>query len=145
MDKFSKETRSRIMSSIRSRNTSPELLLRRYLFKMGLRYRIIYGKYKIDIAFPRHKIAVFVDGCFWHQCPQHSNVPKSNSSYWVPKLKKNVERDKERDVKLSEQGWVSLRFWEHEIREDVKHCASKVRLELIRISKIDEINQPSLF
>lgn len=133
------------MSSIRSRNTSPELLLRRYLFKMGLRYRIIYGKYKIDIAFPRHKIAVFVDGCFWHQCPQHSNVPKSNSSYWVPKLKKNVERDKERDVKLSEQGWVSLRFWEHEIREDVKHCASKVRLELIRISKIDEINQPSLF
>lgn len=140
MDKFSKDIRSRIMSSIRSMNTSPELLLRKCLFKMGLRYRIIYGNYKIDIAFPRYKVAVFVDGCFWHQCPLHSNVPKSNSSYWVPKLKKNVERDKKRDAELSEQGWVCLRFWEHEIREDVEHCASTVRSELIRISKLHGIN-----
>ena len=61
------------------------------------------------------KIAVFVDGCFWHGCPVHSHIPKSNIGYWAPKLKKNKERDKEKNERLLEQGWRVLRFWEHEL------------------------------
>jgi len=90
MDMFSQEKRSEIMSSIKSKNTKPEILIRKALWKKGYRYRLHYGVEKIDIAFPSRKVAIFVDGCFWHMCPIHGNVPKSNKSYWVPKLKKNV-------------------------------------------------------
>ena len=105
------------MRSIRSKNTLPELSLRRALWARGFRYRIHYGKEKIDIAFPVKKVAVFVDGCFWHGCPIHSHLPKSNKEYWLPKLKKNVERDKENTKKLQEDGWKVLRFWEHELEK----------------------------
>lgn len=88
MDKISKEKRSKVMSAIRSEDTKPEMLLRKALWAKGLRYRVHYGKEKIDIAFPSIRLAVFVDGCFWHGCPQHSHLPKSNESYWHPKLKK---------------------------------------------------------
>ena len=115
VDKVSPEKRSEIMSSIRSKDTAPELMLRRALWTRGLRYRINYGKEKIDIAFPRKKMAVFVDGCFWHSCPMHSHIPKSNTSYWAPKLKKNVLRDKAKEKRLLQEGWTTFRVWEHEL------------------------------
>ena len=102
------------MSAIRSKHTKPEVKLRKALFATGCRYRLHYGKEKIDIAFPGKKVAVFVDGCFWHSCPKHGRKPKSNKSYWHPKLKRNAERAKEKDKRLKKEGWKVLHFWEHE-------------------------------
>ena len=103
------------MSKIRSKNTSPEILLRKALWSRGYRYRIHFGKEKIDIAFPKKKLAIFVDGCFWHCCPIHSHMPKTNREYWIPKLNKNVNRDKKKNEQLTMEGWKVLRFWEHEL------------------------------
>src|SRR4030065_2940564 len=115
VDKFSKEQRSRIMSSIHSQDTGPETTLRKALWGKGLRYRKYYGKEKIDIAFPSKKLAIFVDGCFWHGCPIHSHMPKSNEDYWRPKLQKNIKRDRIKENSLSQNGWTVIRFWEHEL------------------------------
>lgn len=115
MDKFSKQTRSKIMSSIKSKNTKPEILLRKLLWENGFRYRLHYGEEKIDIAFPSKKLAVFVDGCFWHRCPQHSHLPKSNRSYWLPKLMKNKKRAKDKDKRLKKDGWKVIHVWEHNL------------------------------
>jgi DNA mismatch endonuclease (patch repair protein) len=115
VDRISKEKRSKIMSAIRSKDTKPEITLRKVLWKAGLRFRIYYGKEKIDIAFPSLKIAIFVDGCFWHSCPIHSHLPKSNKEYWIPKLQKNIERDIAKNQRLEAEGWKVLRFWDHEL------------------------------
>lgn len=125
MDKITKEARSRVMSAIRSKHTKPEVVLRRMLWEKGYRYRLHYGREKIDIAFPGRKIAIFVDGCFWHQCPMHSHVPKSNMGYWVPKLKKNKLRAKKKDARLRAAGWKVLHVWEHEL-EDSKKVLKKI-------------------
>ncbi len=114
-DKISKDKRSKIMAAIRSKDTGPERKLRSAIWATGLRYKKHYGPKKVDIAFASKKIAVFVDGCFWHGCPIHSHVPKSNQEYWVPKLAKNIERDRLTNQELAEDGWVVLRFWEHEL------------------------------
>lgn len=93
--------------------------LRRNLFARGLRYRVglkVPGNRRrtIDIAFTRAKVAVFVDGCFWHRCPQHSVPVKNNADWWTSKLDANVRRDRETDQMLLADGWRVLRFWEHE-------------------------------
>jgi len=134
MDKISKEKRSKVMSAIRSEDTKPEMLLRKALWAKGLRYRVHYGKEKIDIAFPSIRLAVFVDGCFWHGCPQHSHLPKSNESYWHPKLKKNIERDLEKEKRLRSEGWHIIRLWEHEI-SDPGSAADRI------LDKLNEIRQ----
>jgi DNA mismatch endonuclease (patch repair protein) len=115
VDRVSKEKRSKIMSAIRSKNTQPEVILRKALWAKGLRFRVHYGKEKIDIAFPSRKLAVFVDGCFWHGCPLHSHLPKSNEAYWLPKLRRNIERDAAKNQRLKNEGWIVTRFWEHEL------------------------------
>lgn len=115
MDRMSAIKRSKIMAAIRSKNTKPELALRKALWLKGYRYRIHYGEEKIDISFPKKKIAIFVDGCFWHACPIHSHYPKTNKNYWSAKLKRNVERDKAKAAKLSSDGWIVIRVWEHEL------------------------------
>lgn len=125
MDRVSREQRSKIMSSIRSTNTKPEVALRRALWAKRLRYRIHYGEEKIDIAFPSKRVAVFVDGCFWHSCPAHSHMPKTHKHYWAPKLKKNVERDREKDNRLRTAGWKVIRFWEHDL-ENLDRILDKV-------------------
>ena len=117
MDRVSKEKRSRIMSAIRSENTRPEMALRKVLWSNGLRFRVHYGKERIDIAFPSRRLAIFVDGCFWHSCPIHSRIPKSNRRYWLPKLRRNIERDKSKQDRLELQGWKVMRFWEHELSD----------------------------
>jgi DNA mismatch endonuclease (patch repair protein) len=115
VDKITKETRSKIMASIHSKNTKPEVDLRKALWTRGFRYKIHYGEEKIDIAFPSRKVALFVDGCFWHGCPVHAHKPKSNQAYWLPKLKKNVQRDIATNELLKIEGWIVIRFWEHEL------------------------------
>jgi DNA mismatch endonuclease (patch repair protein) len=129
VDRISKEKRSRVMSAIRSTDTQPELRLRRALWAKGMRYRIHYGSEKIDIAFPSKKIAVFVDGCFWHGCPLHSHFPKSNVEYWHPKLRRNIERDKAKESRLRSGGWKVLRLWEHELA-DISPAVDRVIAEL---------------
>ena len=126
MDRISTASRSRIMSRIRSTNTLPEVMLRNALWHSGNCYRKYYGKEKIDIAFPRKKVAVFVDGCFWHSCPFHGHMPKSRESYWIQKLAANARRSAEKDSRLSKDGWEVLHIWEHSIREDPVKCASQV-------------------
>lgn len=85
---------------------------------MGYRFRVAYPvprqpRRTIDIAFTRRKIAVFVDGCFWHSCPEHASSPQANSDWWRQKLERNVERDRETDALLAEAGWIVVRVWEH--------------------------------
>lgn len=115
-DVFTKEKRSEIMSKVRGKDTKPEIRLRKELWHRGYRYRKQYGPCRIDIAFPGRKVAIFVDGCFWHMCPMHCKIPESNRDYWEPKLKRNVDRDKERTAMLETQGWTVLRIWEHELK-----------------------------
>lgn len=106
------------------RDTQPELALRSALHRAGLRYRVDYrvgrgrSAPRPDIAFPRLRIAVFVDGCFWHQCPEHGVMPKSNRAFWEPKLRANVERDARQTKRLRDEGWVVIRIWEHEPVEE---------------------------
>lgn len=111
------------MKANRGRDTSPELAVRRLLHADGLRYRVDYapigGRRRADIVFTRQKIAIFIDGCFWHGCPAHATRPKTNVDYWTPKLDRNVERDRETTVLLQLAGWTVLRFWEHEAPSDV--------------------------
>lgn len=107
------------MSRQRRTNTSPEILLRRELHRRGLRFRVHLAvpglpRRSIDIAFTRVRVAVFVDGCFWHACPQHATWPVANESWWREKLKANADRDRATTRALEEAGWIVVRVWEHE-------------------------------
>ncbi len=109
----------RQMQAQRVRDTGPELAIRRLLHQAGLRYRVdvapVVGlRRKADIVFPRQRVAVFVDGCFWHSCPIHATSPTNNAEWWATKLTRTVARDRETDRLLSENGWRTLRVWEHE-------------------------------
>lgn len=109
------------MTANRRRDTGPEIALRRELFSRGLRYRVDHpircdeGRpIRPDVVFTRRMVAVFLDGCFWHGCPEHQVIPKANRTYWEPKLRRNVERDREVDRRLREAGWLVVRVWEHQ-------------------------------
>lgn len=107
------------MQGNRSRDTRPELALRSLLHRRGLRYRVAARplpgvRRTADIVFTRAKVAVFVDGCFWHRCPLHYREPASNVGYWREKARRNVERDRETDALLAAAGWAVVRVWEHE-------------------------------
>lgn len=119
--------RSRCMGRIRSRDTKPELALRKQLFSRGLRYRTTLRlPGKPDLVFPAAKLVVFVDGCFWHGCPVHGTSPKSNRDYWTAKLRRNMERDAEVTRALGEEGWRVLRFWEHEVANELSRVADEI-------------------
>lgn len=130
MDNLSPEIRRKNMQNIRSTNTKIEILIRRELFKIGLRFRKNVSKIegKPDIVFPKQKVAVFLDSCFWHSCPYHSNIPDTNKPYWINKLKRNKKRDKEVNKKLKKDGWKVLRFWEHSIKKNIKGVVEKIEL-----------------
>ncbi|WP_184671711.1 very short patch repair endonuclease [Rhodanobacter sp. A1T4] len=116
MDVLTPAQRRLCMSNNRGTSTRPELILRRLLWQRGLRYRLksqLPGK--PDIVFPGGKLAIFVDGCFWHQCPIHSTLPKTNRDFWQAKLSANVSRDRRVDASLRALGWTVLRIWEHQI------------------------------
>jgi DNA mismatch endonuclease (patch repair protein) len=126
-DKSTKKTKTpsasspvaqRRMQATRRRDTSCEIRLRSALYRLGLRYRVDWRlpdtRSRADVAFPNLKIAVMMDGCFWHACPIHASWPKSNSSWWREKIFANRRRDRHTDAHLRAQGWKVLRFWEHE-------------------------------
>ena len=108
-----------VMRGNRSRDTTPEVRLRSALHRRGLRFRkhvaiaTAARPVRPDVVFPRQRVAVFVDGCFWHGCPEHGTWPAANSAYWTRKLDRNQERDRETTRRLTDDGWVVLRFWEH--------------------------------
>ncbi|MET8786165.1 very short patch repair endonuclease [Streptomyces sp. NPDC004589] len=112
----------RSMLGNRNRDTSPERALRSLVHAAGLRYRVaakpLAGMRRTaDLVFGPTRVAVFVDGCFWHGCPDHFVAPKTNPDYWREKIGRNVRRDRDTDARLAEAGWLVLRFWEHESAE----------------------------
>lgn len=118
-DVLTPEQRSFCMSRIKGRDTRPELRIRKALWSLGYRYRIGTGlPGRPDIVFQKQKVAVFIDGCFWHRCPRHYQAPASNTEFWEKKINRNVERDREIDHELACQGWMVKRIWEHEVKEE---------------------------
>jgi DNA mismatch endonuclease (patch repair protein) len=118
------------MSTLARRDTKPELLLRQELHRRGLRYRVqikVPGNNRrtIDIAFTRVRLAVYVDGCFWHGCPEHHVRPRVNSEWWRWKIERNQQRDRDTDEQLAQAGWDVLRIWEH---VEVRAAADVVEL-----------------
>lgn len=105
------------MQATRRRDTAGEVALRKALHALGLRYRIDFKlpgtRRRADVAFTRARVAVFVDGCFWHGCPKHGTWPKANAAWWRGKLEGNRQRDRNTDIALRRAGWTVLRFWEH--------------------------------
>ncbi|MFF5469767.1 very short patch repair endonuclease [Streptomyces achromogenes] len=121
------ETRAR-MSRQKSRNTEVEIALRRALHAAGLRYRVHRKPLKgvrreADVLFGPAKVAVFVDGCFWHGCPEHATWPKTNADFWRTKIEGNRRRDMDTDERLESAGWLAVRVWEH---EDPVEAAARV-------------------
>src|SRR4051794_35380208 len=121
------------MRSTRRVDTKPELALRSALHRSGARFRKDFRvdtpirPIRVDIAFPSRRLAVLVDGCFWHRCPEHGTRPRANAEFWKAKLDRNVERDRETDAALAASGWKVLRFWEHESPQE---AATAVLAEL---------------
>lgn len=126
-DIISREQRSKLMARVRNRDTRPELELRRMLWSRGLRYRLrVSLPGSPDLVFKRARVAVFVDGCFWHGCPEHGSIPKTNPAFWATKLAQNSERDERVDGELGDRGWTVLRFWEHEIFGDLDEVVERI-------------------
>lgn len=133
------------MRANRRANTKPEVRLRSTLHKKGLRFRkdfpirldrrrIVYP----DVVFTKKMIAVFVDGCFWHSCPEHGSVPKSNQDYWIPKLRQNAERDRAVSQELLDVGWTVVRIWEHEPPEEAADSIL-LNMERVRPSELSRV------
>lgn len=128
--RISKEGRSRIMRAIRSKNTSIEMRLRKELFRRGYRYRIHYSEAigKPDVAFPRLRVAIFIDSEFWHGFEWEKNRDKimTNRKYWIPKIERNIQRDREVTEELRKSGWTVLRFWGRDITENVEDAIMQI-------------------
>jgi len=123
----SKAARNR-MKAAKQRDTAPEMALRSAMHRKGLRYRVDVSplegiRRRADVVFRPVKVAVFVDGCFWHGCPIHGTWPKANAEFWRKKIERNQERDAETDQQLEEAGWEVIRIWEH---EDSEEAAEKI-------------------
>ena len=118
-DKITLEQRRKNMQAIKSKSKLEDLVARE-LWKMGIRYRrnvkTLFGK--PDIAIQKYRVVIFIDSCFWHSCPVHGNIPKSNVEYWNKKLERNRIRDEEVNDFYKRKNWHILRIWEHEIRDN---------------------------
>lgn len=125
------------MSRQRRSGTRPELLIRRILHARGVRYRVntvpeLGLRCKADIVWRGLQLAVFIDGCFWHGCPEHATRPKANEEWWAQKLDGNVKRDRRADVELAARGWTVLRFWEH---DDPTAVADVICTKLVQLRR----------
>ena len=128
MDPFPPEERRRVMQAVRKSDTAPEMRLRRALWSTGLRYRLrrrISGA-RPDLCFLGARVAVFVDGCFWHGCPEHYSAPVHNFAFWNEKLRKNQMRDQRDNRRLEAAAWNVLRYWECEVREEATRIVEEV-------------------
>jgi DNA mismatch endonuclease (patch repair protein) len=125
------------MRANRRRDTTPERALRSQLHRGGMRFRVdhpvrVAGRIvRPDVVFPREHLAVYIDGCFWHGCPEHATSPKANAAYWEPKLAENAARDRRTNAALEAEGWTVLRFWEHENAADAATVV-KLTIESLR-------------
>jgi DNA mismatch endonuclease (patch repair protein) len=118
--------RSRLLGRVRHQGTAPEIELRRGLRRAGLRYRLRYSlPGSPDLVLVASRLAIFVDGCFWHGCPLHGTIPKTNTSFWQAKILRNRERDNSVDQRLATLGWMVIRVWEHEIRNDLEGVVTR--------------------
>lgn len=145
-------SRSEQMSRIRGQNTRPELLLRTALWAARLRYRVHAETPvgKPDLIFPGPRVAVFIDGCFWHGCPFHYVRPRSRIDHWAAKLRVNVERDRRQTLELETLGWRVVRVWEHEIYEAIAEVVERIRKAVVgaesaphsdwRVVEVEEID-----
>lgn len=128
-------TRSRLAGQMRT-DTGPEVALRKELWSRGFRYslhRPIRGTRRtIDIALVKHRVAVFVDGCFWHGCPKHGSTPTNNAEWWIRKLEANRRRDVDTNRILKSQGWTVVRVWEH---ETVKTAANRIQRAVSKLRR----------
>ncbi|MGH2918157.1 MAG: very short patch repair endonuclease [Solirubrobacteraceae bacterium] len=132
------ESRRAIMRSNRRRDTAPELAMRSALHRAGLRFRVDmpvrpagHRVVRPDVVFPRRRLAIYVDGCFWHGCPIHGTQARTNAGYWRAKIAENQERDRRITAALEDDGWIVLRFWEHEEpAEMAARVAAALRLPL---------------
>jgi len=127
------------MKAVRQRDTKAEMEVRRRLHAMGLRYRVDYpvlesSHRRADVVFPRLRVAIFIDGCFWHGCPIHGSEPKANAEFWRRKIEANVARDRDTDERLRAKGWTVLRFWEHEDPDRVANRIGRILDEVRRSS-----------
>lgn len=128
-DVLTPSQRSYCMSRIRGKDTLPEKQLRSALWHLGLRFRTQFNlPGKPDIVFTRARLAVFVDGCFWHSCPDHCTKPKKNSDFWARKLARTMERDKWVSDQLRADGWNVVRIWEHRVKDDVLAVAQEIAM-----------------
>lgn len=140
-DVLTPEQRRRCMSRIRNRNTLPELALRKRLWAAGMRFRLKYPLTgKPDLVFVGARVAVFVDGCFWHGCPEHGQIPKTNTEFWAAKIARNRARDSLVNAQLAEQGWRVLRFWQHQIKSDMDGCVQLIREALAEARPVKNIS-----
>lgn len=115
------------MSHVRGKDTGPELELRKALWKAGFRYRVksnLPGR--PDIVFTGKRVAMFVDGCFWHGCPEHGEIPASNTAFWSKKISDNIDRDRRTDTRLRAMGWQVVRVWEHEVNTRLDDVLDRV-------------------
>ncbi|MFI7125727.1 very short patch repair endonuclease [Nonomuraea sp. NPDC050153] len=132
------------MQSNRGRDTRPELALRRAVHALGLRYRVCVRplpavRRTADLVFTKAKVAVFMDGCFWHGCPDHHTKSATNAAYWADKVRRNRERDAETDQLLAEAGWTVVRIWEHEDPfSSAGKVAERVRAAAVRKIQFDD-------
>ena len=127
-----KQQRSFNMSRIKGKNTQPEIELRKALFKNGHRGFSVSSKIigKPDIIFTKKKIAVFIDGCYWHKCMKCFITPKTRTKWWMKKINRNVKRDNKVDTLLKSDGWKVLRFWEHDINKSIDKVLNKMITQL---------------
>jgi len=133
-------SKSEQMARVRSRDTDAELVLRRALWHAGLRYRVLVRELPgtPDLVFMRARVAIFIDGCFWHGCPIHYREPKRNSWFWKEKLVRNQARDCRVDSELSEMGWAVVRLWEHDIYEDANELAARLKTTIHSLAPLPQ-------
>ena len=122
---------SKRLARVKQKNTDAEMALRKAMCRKGLRYRVGYvvstkPRRIADIAFPGRRIAIFVDGCFWHGCPEHASWPKRNADFWRQKIEANRRRDIDTNERLEASGWKVLRFWAHELPDDAVRAVVQV-------------------
>lgn len=120
---------SQRMARVRHHDTEPELILRSALWRAGIRFRLSSKAPigKPDLVFQRKKVAVFVDGCFWHGCPEHYSAPKTSTSFWSNRLAANLERDRRQTEQLTGLGWTVVRVWEHTVLRDIETAVNVVK------------------
>ncbi|MCY8698783.1 very short patch repair endonuclease [Bacillus spizizenii] len=140
MDNVSKEKRSNTMKAVKSKNTKIEKVVSKEIWRRGIRFRknVKNLKGKPDIAIKKYKIVIFIDSCFWHGCPLHGRIPKSNVEFWNNKIKRNIERDKSINQYYTRKGWNILRIWEHDLnKKKFSQTIDKIE-EWIKIIKSKE-------